>query len=162
MRTVGGRNACSDERRDLIQFFEGLFFLILSGTHAPVQQRLAVVNAQLRSGSKRRQTLGLNALRAMLEAWHFSSGATFEFGARSRDFGYLPKTTADFQKWFAPVLKATETYTVSKEPFAASVRTILGNKFRGLWTKVGIRRSARHLAKIKSRAGAHAASQSGP
>ena len=50
----------------------------------------------------------------MLEAWHFSSGANFEFGARSRDYGYLPRTTADFQAWFGPVLQATEAYAVDR------------------------------------------------
>jgi hypothetical protein len=127
-----------EDRGQAAAFFESLFPVILSGTRAPVEQRLAVVDAQLRWGSKRRETLSLNALRAMLEAWHFSSGATFEFGARSRDYGYLPKTTADFHAWFAPVLKAAEGYAVSRESFALPVRTILGSKFRGLWTAAGM------------------------
>jgi hypothetical protein len=99
---------------------------------------LAALDRQLRFGNSRREALGLNALRAMLEAWHFSSGATFEFGSRSRDYGYLPKITADFHAWFAPVLKATEAYSISRESFAPHVRTALGKKFRGLWTKPGM------------------------
>jgi hypothetical protein len=130
--------ADAEDRGQAGAFFESLFPVILSGTHAPVEQRLAVVDTQLRSGSKRRETLGLNALRAMLEAWHFSSGATFEFGARSRDYGYLPKTIADLQAWFGRVLKAAEGYGISRESFALPVRTILGKKFRGLWTRTGM------------------------
>jgi len=131
-------DADSDQRSQAASCFESLFFLILSGTHADVAQRLAVVDAQIRSDSVRRKALGLDALRAMLEAWHFSSGASFEFGARSRDYGYLPRTTADYHAWFAPVLKAAEAYAVSTEPFALAVRTILGKKFRGLWTKAAM------------------------
>jgi hypothetical protein len=69
---------------------------------------------------------------------HFSSGSTFEFGARSRDYGYLPKTTADLHAWFGPVLKAVEAYAVSDEPFGLVVRKIFGRKFRGLWTRPGM------------------------
>jgi hypothetical protein len=118
--------------------FEGLFFVYLSGTHAPVDMRLAVFETQLRSTSERRVELGLNALRAMLEAWHFSSGAQFEFGSRSRDFGYWPRTTAEVQGWYAAVLKVAEKYAVGKDPIADQVRTIIGKKFRGLWTKAGM------------------------
>jgi hypothetical protein len=118
--------------------FEGLFFVYLSGTRAPVDMRLAVVETQLRSTSARRAELGLNALRAMLEAWHFSSGAQFEFGSRSRDYGYWPRTTAELQSWYAAVLKFAERYAVGKDPIAAQVRTIIGKKFRGLWTKAGM------------------------
>jgi len=35
-----------EDRSQAAAFFEGLFFLILSGTHAPVQQRLAAVDTQ--------------------------------------------------------------------------------------------------------------------
>jgi len=71
----------------------------------------------------------------MLKAWHFSSHTSFEFGARSRDYGYVPKSVADFNAWFGPVLKATEMYAISRESFALPLRTILGKKFRGLWTR---------------------------
>ena len=118
--------------------FEGLFFVYLSGTHAPVDMRLAVVETQLRSANARGRELGLNALRAMLEAWHFSSGAQFEFGSRSRDYGYWPRTTRELQGWYAAVLKVAEKYAVGKDTIATQVRTIIGRKFRGLWTKAGM------------------------
>jgi hypothetical protein len=128
----------SETANEAASCFESLFFVILSGTHATVAQRLAVVHAQLRSGNERRIRLGLEALRSMLEAWHFSSGANFEFGSRSRDYGYLPRTTVEWQGWYAAVLKAAEGYAVSAEPFATEVATIIGKKFRGLWTKGGM------------------------
>src|SRR6266540_2016897 len=74
----------------------------------------------------------------VLEAWHFSSSAQFEFGSRSRDYGYWPCTTAELQGWFAAVLKAAEKYAVGKDSLAGQVRTIIGKKFRGLWTKAGV------------------------
>ena len=128
----------SDHQSEAGSCFEGLFFVYLSGTHAPVNARLAVVETQLQPTSARRVQLGLDALGALLEAWHFSSGAQFEFGARSRDFGYWPRTTPELQSWYAAVLKVAEKYAVGKDRLADRVRTIVGRKFRGLWTKAGM------------------------
>jgi hypothetical protein len=128
----------SEHQSEAGSCFEGLFFVYLSGTHAPVDARLAVVETQLRSPSARRVGLGLNALGALLEAWHFSSGAQFEFGSRSRDFGYCPRTTAELQSWYAAALKLAERYAVGKDRVADQVRTIIARKFRGLWTRAGM------------------------
>jgi hypothetical protein len=87
-------DADASHQREARSCFEELFFVYLSGTHAPVDMRLSVLDTQFRSGNARRVELGLNALRAMLEAWHFSSSAQFEFGSRSRDYGYWPHTPA--------------------------------------------------------------------
>jgi hypothetical protein len=124
----------SDHYGEAASCFVALFFLYLSGTHAAVGQRLAAVDAQLRSGNG----LGIEALAAMLEAWHFSSGFQFDFGSRSRDFGYRPRTYDEQKAWFAAVLKTAEGYAVSTYPIAPQVRTIIGKKFRGLWTKAGM------------------------
>jgi hypothetical protein len=52
--------------------FESLFQIHLSGTHAAIEQRVAIVERLLRSGSASRNQLGLSALDGLLEAWHFS------------------------------------------------------------------------------------------
>jgi hypothetical protein len=137
LAAMAGANT-SAHRSEAGSCFESLFFAYLSGTHAPVDMRLAVLDTQLRSKDAQQVELGLNALRAMLEAMHFSSAAQFEFGSRSRDFGYWPHTRAELQGWFATVLKAAETYAVGGHPIAAQVRTVIGKKFRGLWTMAGM------------------------
>lgn len=77
---------------EVADVFASLFTIFLSGTHATIEQRLEIVGSLLRSDDPHRQSLGLRALGSVFEAWHFSSHYAFEFGARSRDFGYLPQT----------------------------------------------------------------------
>jgi hypothetical protein len=118
--------------------FESLFCLYLSGTRASVEQRLRVVEALLRSEQVSRFTLGVEALLAMLEAWHFSSIYPFEFGARPRDHGYWPKTVAEVRHWYSSVLKLVEAIGLSDLPVAIAVRKALAQKFRGLWYAAGV------------------------
>jgi len=115
--------------------FVSLFFLYLSGTHATIEQRLVVINELLLSVDPRRRSLGLKALQAALEAWHFTSFHNFEFGAHSRDHGYYPRTSNDVKHWFGSVLMLAQTLACSNEPCATDVRSVIAQKFRGLWTK---------------------------
>ena len=75
--------------------FTSLFYVVLSGTHAPIGARLAVVDGLLRSPDNAEQRLGINALQAMLKTDHFLSTQNFEFGMRSRDYGYHPPDGKD-------------------------------------------------------------------
>jgi hypothetical protein len=110
-----------------------LFFAYLSGTHANVEQRIAVMEGLIRSSDTNRQLLGLKALKALLEAWHFTSFYDFRFGSRSRDHGYHPNFL-QLQAWYATVLRAAETIALSGLPVAAAVRRAVGGVFRALWT----------------------------
>jgi hypothetical protein len=82
-----------------------LFYIILSGTNAPIEQRLVALEAMLRSDDAYRRAVGIKALRNVLEAWHFSSGVDFEFGARPRDYGLWPKTGADIKRWYVSAFR---------------------------------------------------------
>jgi hypothetical protein len=113
--------------------FASLFSLFLSGTHATVEQRIGVLERQLRSENESRQKAGLEALDAMLEAWHFTSAHSFDFGARSRDHGSWPRTQNDVEAWFSPVLKLVEDLACSDLPIAAEIRNRVASKFRGIW-----------------------------
>jgi hypothetical protein len=84
--------------------FVSLFTIYLSGTHATIEQRLGVIERLLRSGEAKARALGLAALDEVLEATHFSSGYRFEFGARSRDYGYQPQNDADVTRWYGAAL----------------------------------------------------------
>jgi hypothetical protein len=113
---------------------KSLFFVYLSGTHATLEQRIRVMESLVRSPHERRQQLGLEALRALLEAWHFMSAYDFEFGSRSRDFGYHP-TFAELQAWCSTVLKSAEELANSDLPATAGVPGVVASAFRGLWTR---------------------------
>jgi hypothetical protein len=129
----GGRH-----HKDASDAFESLFTIILSGTHATIEQRLGIIGTLLRSENPRRQSLGLRALRQVFEAWHFSSHYSFDFGARSRDYGYHPKTSSDARHWFGSALRFAETLIDGDGAVAKSVRGVLAQAFRGLWTRGGM------------------------
>ena len=80
--------------------FISLFTIHFSGTHATIEQRLNVIEELFTSTDAQKRELGLSALDAVLEATHFSSHYQFEFGARSRNFGYYPKSKADVSQWY--------------------------------------------------------------
>lgn len=114
--------------------FQSLFYIYLSGTHAPIEQRLRAIQRLLQSDDLQQQDLGLKALSAALEAWHFTSAYSFEFGGRSRDHGYRPRLRKEQVHWYSSILKLVETVACSDLPVAPEVGATLAQKFRGLWT----------------------------
>jgi hypothetical protein len=127
-----------NRRTDMAEPLTSLFHLYLSGTHASIEQRLQVVKTLLQSNDPKRRGLGIKALSAVLEAWHFRSSYSFDFGAHSRDHGYWPRSRAEVKHWFSSALNLVEMMACSDGPAAAEVRAILAQKFRGLWTKAGM------------------------
>jgi hypothetical protein len=136
--TIGEAQDLDKDTNKASKVFASLFPIYLSGTHATLDQRLAVTESLLRSKDPKKRTLGSAALRAMLEAAHFGSAYNFEFGTRSRDYGYWPPTRDDVKRWFARTLSLSETLACSHEPSAPQVRTILAEQFRGLWTSAAV------------------------
>lgn len=114
--------------------FVSLFTLYLSGTHATLEQRLGVIEGLLRSNDPKARALGLDALDAILEATHFSSGHLFEFGARSRDFGYEPQNSADVTRWYGAALGLIERLALVEGVLISELRELVSRNFRGLWT----------------------------
>ena len=129
----------ADERNDSIRsVLQSLFYIHLSGTHAPVQARAAIIKDLLDSDEAARQELGLSLLDAALETWHFSTSHEFEFGARPRDFGYSPETREDVVQWLGTFIDICTNIAVSEGPLADRAKKILSNNLRGLWTKGGM------------------------
>jgi hypothetical protein len=114
-----------------------LFYIALSGTHAPVEMRLKALEGLLRSPGAAAQRLGVKALEAMLKTDHFSSHYEFEFGARSRDYGYYPATGKDVSDWYEAVLKVAASFALSESPLAEPLRTAIAGEFSGLWINAG-------------------------
>ncbi|MDN5005545.1 hypothetical protein ACFQZO_32315 [Bradyrhizobium sp. GCM10027634] len=114
-----------------------LFYIVLSGTHAPIAMRLKVLEGLLKSDDPARRALGVKSLDAILTTDHFSSAHSFEFGARSRDYGYHPPTGKDVQDWFGAVLQVATPLALSSDPVAAEVRSSIARAFRGLWSNTG-------------------------
>lgn len=126
----------SNSDGDASKVVASLCYIYLSGTHATVEQRLRLIDGLLRSPKLGLQGLGASALEAMLETDHFSSSYLFEFGARSRDHGYHPKTGKDIAHWYGSALKFAESFATSEHPAASYVRAAIASSFRGLWGNV--------------------------
>jgi hypothetical protein len=118
--------------------FKELFHLYLSGTHASAQQRLQVIETLLKTGDGPSQECGLAALNEMLEAWHFSSSHSFEFGARSRDFGWQPTTINEVSDWYHAVIRFALDMITSGSPLTARLCAILASNFRNLWSMTNV------------------------
>lgn len=114
-----------------------LFYIVLSGTHAPIAMRLKVLEGLLKSDESGLRALGLKSLDAVLKTNHFTSAHGFEFGARSRDYGYYPPTGKDVQDWYGAVLHLISPLALSDAPAAPAVRTAIAHEFRGLWSNAG-------------------------
>lgn len=129
---------------------ESLFRIVRSGTHAPIEMRVKVVEVLLGSEDANMLTLGVKALDALMETSFFPSRYGFDFGARSRDYGYRPRTDEDVQLWFNAVLKLAGMFALSDRPVAADVQKAIARQFRGLWNGLGdvedLDRLAREIA----------------
>jgi hypothetical protein len=117
--------------------FKNLFQLYLSGTHASVGQRLQVIDELIRSDDRRSQTCGMEALNELLEGWHFSSSYGFEFGARPRDYGWVPEKRDQIIAWYTDAIAYAQRLVLSDTPLSDKARSVLAHQFRGLWTKTG-------------------------
>ncbi|MBK1870159.1 hypothetical protein [Taklimakanibacter albus] len=126
-----------DKDNDATGVVKSLFHIVLSGTHAPVEIRVKAVEALMTSKDEAMRHLGVKALESLMKTDHFSSHYEFDFGARSRDYGYYPPTGADVRAWFDTVLKLAGKFALSDSPVVGEVQKAIARKFRGLWTHSG-------------------------
>lgn len=113
--------------------FPSLFHLYLSGTHASIQQRIAVIDGLLRSDRETRRELGFASLKAMLVTSHFSSSQCFDFGGRSRDYGWFPRSGQDVEEWYGAALALCASHDQRDEKTSSRIRTIVSEHLWGLW-----------------------------
>ncbi len=112
-----------------VEPFSELFQLHLSGTKASPQQRREFVIRLAQSTDPAQHHCACIALDALLKVHHFSSTNTFDFGARSRDWGWRPATKGDVCNWYNTAI----TLTINLSPNIENSRNILGRKVRELW-----------------------------
>ena len=136
--TLLAKIAAQGDKTGAGEAITALFQLYLSGTHAQIQQRVCLVESYLRSADPALQSAGLLALGGLLQAWHFTSGDHFQFGARSRDVGYWPRRVEDIQEWFHAGLSLIRRVITENLAVAPEVRRIVAKRFRGLWTTAGM------------------------
>ena len=130
-------------RKKIVQFFHPY----LSGTHASLGQRLAVVRHALLTGNPNRKTLGFRMLAAALRRSPWMGVGTNDFGARPRDFGYRPNRDelVDWRNQFIDL--AVEMGLMNDAELSGPARRELAKSFRGLWRHHAIREKLVKAAK---------------
>lgn len=119
-----------DSTRDVLQ---SLFYLHLSGTLAPPEQRVAFVRMLAFSGDPAKQKLALTLLRAGIESRHFSSHYDFDFGGLKRSYGWRPLKFEAAQEWYSLFIRIVVDMGKCNTPLGSDARALLGGAFRGLW-----------------------------
>lgn len=119
-----------NEATDLVQ---SLFHICLSGTHAAPEVRIDVVERMLSSGEPHIRDVGIKCLEALVKTSHFSSHYDFDFGARSRDYGYSPNTDEEIAAWFAGAIELAGKFALSEGPASDGAKAVIAREFRGLW-----------------------------
>jgi len=118
--------------------FKNLFQLFLSGTLAPIEQRLGVIDILIGRNDTMSLQCALEALESLLKTEHFTSSQGFEFGARPRDYGLHPTTGDDLVAWYRVAVVYAKRLALSENPLSNRIRAILAKNFHGLWVKTGI------------------------
>jgi hypothetical protein len=133
MIQLGAEEPADHQTHPIEGILEGLFHLILSGTHATIEQRVAVVDQLLRSTQLKQRSLGLKLLAALLKSEHFSATHSFDFGARARDYGYWPKTREEETHWFVKTLQLTRKFVTQDDPVASGVKSKIAHTIGRIW-----------------------------
>lgn len=128
------QNLGEREAKEVKNTFASLFTIYLSGTHATIEQRLGVIEHLLRSGELKQRSLGLAALEKVLKTSFFASTYRFEFGARSRDFGYQPRSNTDVRAWSAAALALIEKLAFTEGVLIKELGDLVARNFRAQWT----------------------------
>jgi hypothetical protein len=122
-----------------------LFWIVLSGTHAPVEQRAAAARRLIHAKHAGERTLGIKAFEALLKSGHFSSSHDFSFGARTRDYGFHPRSPDELAHWYRVGFALVTELLQSDQILRAQAMRILAGQFRSLWTRVGMRNELTEL-----------------
>ncbi|ECS5737098.1 hypothetical protein BKF61_000083 [Salmonella enterica subsp. enterica serovar Lika] len=125
-----------DSARNKIKRF---FQPYLSGTHASLEQRVAVMNECIGSSMAGRRRLGLEMLETALGGPPWTGFGINEFGARPRDYGFRPSYD-ELVEWLITFIDIVVRLATSRVPeLEDNARLILANKFRWIWRQEGMR-----------------------
>lgn len=123
----------AQETKAAADTFTSLFTLVFSGTHATIEQRLRLIRRLLLSSENKQRLLGIEAMNNVLKAAHFISTQRFDFGGRSRDFGYLPRDKNECTIWFRAALSLIERVAFTEGALKHELGGLLARNFGGLW-----------------------------
>ncbi len=116
-----------------LSLFQSMFWIVCSGVNVPPPDRFAALDYLLEGNEEPERELAVNALGAALRTSHFTTtGDAFEFGSRSRDQGWAPRSKADERVWFEAVASRLESIAAHDDETARLARRTMGQQLRGL------------------------------
>lgn len=128
----------NDGNNSLTRQITNFFQAYLSGTHATLVQRIAIMNECFLSDVPRRRSLGFKMLSTALEDRWTGFGMN-AFGARPRDYGLHPNHDELVQWRRAFIDEAVQLGTSGDPAFEVPARQVMANTFRGMWNQQAIR-----------------------
>lgn len=128
----------NDGNNPLTRQITNFFQAYLSGTHATLVQRIAIMNECFSSDVPRRKSLGFKMLSTALEDRWTGFGMN-AFGARPRDYGLHPSHD-ELVEWRTTFIDVAAQLGTSGDPaLEVPARQIMANTFRGMWSQQAIR-----------------------
>ena len=109
-----------------------LFQVCLSATCAPLEARIAVIEAWLVQGGEVLDEIVIECVRSMLKVECHAS-ASFEFGARPRTLGYWPGTNQDVEDWYEAAIGLVARLASGPHRLQDRFKHLLATSFRELW-----------------------------
>ncbi len=122
-----------DRKNTVEDILHKLFGMYFSGTHATISQRAEIVKELLASQNLIEEEIGFSLLSSALETGFFGTGREFEFGARSRDFGWQPKNLDEKITWYRTFIEICVGVALSEHSLSDHAGKLLAENFRGLW-----------------------------
>lgn len=130
---------------------ESMFFVTLSGTLAKTDQRLKWLEKRLRSDDESVRSIACRCLWKALKSRAFRSEYNFDFGARTRDFGWQPNNE-EIEDWYVKFIDLTARVAREFPPVSSKMKGSLAGRFRDLWAvdvkKEGVKDSLSRAVKF--------------
>ena len=111
------------------EVFIELFYLHRSGIQSTPEQRRAFVKQLANSEVREWRHCASLALGALLKSHYSILSSSFDFGARSRDWGWSPKFNQDVWDWYSAAIDLA----VELSPVLDDARRILAGSVSNLW-----------------------------
>ncbi len=120
-----------EKRNSIRDIVYKLFHIVLSGTHATINQRLKIVDIIIKSTCELENELALKLIDELLETCGFVGQIIGENTSRKRDYGYVPKSKEEYRLWYITILKYCESLILNKI-FKEEIKEIIANNFRNI------------------------------
>lgn len=135
---------------------ESLFLVTLSGTLAKTDQRLKWLDKRLRSDDESVRSIACRCLWKAMKSRAFRSEYNFDFGARTRGFGWQPNNE-EIEDWYVKFIDLTARVARGFPPVSSEMKGSLAGRFRDLWAvgvkKEGVKDSLSRAVKFFAEAG---------